>query len=213
MIRSIELNNFKAFKKSGRVDLKKINILVGPNSSGKSSFIKALLMLKNSIDSNEESVLGLDKEIGTYRSIVFNNDITNRVGFYIDFENQSTFTREDFRSIALRMIMFKITHRDTQDVVDHFDVEGILESLMERSSEFIVDNIHLEFNVTRRTMFCGVLSHQLHQWGLVDIVKEGPSYHIRHNKRYISVPDIIKPYKFYFRIDEDKSINWRMSWR
>ena len=69
MIRSIELNNFKAFKKSGRVDLKKINILVGPNSSGKSSFIKALLMLKNSIDSNEESVLGLDKEIGTYRSI------------------------------------------------------------------------------------------------------------------------------------------------
>ena len=205
MIRSIELNNFKAFKKSGRVDLKKINILVGPNSSGKSSFIKALLMLKNSIDSNEESVLGLDKEIGTYRSIVFNNDITNRVGFYIDFENQSTFTREDFRSIALRMIMFKITHRDTQDVVDHFDVEGILESLMERSSEFIVDNIHLEFNVDEKDhvfVECFHINFTNGDW--VDIVKEGPSYHIRHNKRYISVPDIIKPYKFYFRIDEDK---------
>ena len=74
---------------------------------------------------------------------------------------------------------------------------------MERSSEFIVDNIHLNSMWTKDHVF-GVLSHQLHQWGLGGYREGRPSYHIRHNKRYISVPDIIKPYKFYFRIDEDK---------
>ncbi|QGU96283.1 AAA family ATPase [Clostridium bovifaecis] len=46
MIKAIEFINFKAFKDSNKVDLKKINILVGPNSGGKSSFIKGILTLK-----------------------------------------------------------------------------------------------------------------------------------------------------------------------
>ena len=45
---SIRLINYRCFEDSGNVDLKPINILVGANSSGKSSFLKFFPLLKQS---------------------------------------------------------------------------------------------------------------------------------------------------------------------
>jgi predicted ATPase len=49
MIKSININNFRVFNTEQAFEIKPITILIGKNSSGKSSFIKLLLMLKETI--------------------------------------------------------------------------------------------------------------------------------------------------------------------
>lgn len=48
MIRSVTFENYKSFKAKTKLDLKPITVLVGTNSSGKSSFIKLLGLLSQS---------------------------------------------------------------------------------------------------------------------------------------------------------------------
>ncbi len=48
ILKSIRLNNFRCFEDTGEIELKPITILVGANSSGKSSFLKFFPLLKNS---------------------------------------------------------------------------------------------------------------------------------------------------------------------
>jgi len=49
-IQYFKVKNFKAFRESSVVDLKPLTVLAGVNSSGKSSFIQGLLLLKQSIE-------------------------------------------------------------------------------------------------------------------------------------------------------------------
>ena len=44
MISSIRVQNFKAISDSGWIKLNRLNFVVGPNSSGKSSIGKAILL-------------------------------------------------------------------------------------------------------------------------------------------------------------------------
>lgn len=50
MLKSVQLDNFKAFSNSGLIDIKPLTILCGTNSSGKSSILKSLLLLKQSFE-------------------------------------------------------------------------------------------------------------------------------------------------------------------
>lgn len=52
MIEAIRIENLRSLKDTGFVDLKKINILVGANSSGKSTFIRSFPLLSQSIKKN-----------------------------------------------------------------------------------------------------------------------------------------------------------------
>ena len=49
MIRSISFQNYRSFKTKQTIDIKPITILVGPNSSGKSSILKLFGLLKQSV--------------------------------------------------------------------------------------------------------------------------------------------------------------------
>lgn len=61
MIRNIRLRNFKAFRDTRPIEIKPITILAGPNSSGKSSIIQSLLLLKQTLENDEPDVaLNLD---------------------------------------------------------------------------------------------------------------------------------------------------------
>lgn len=60
MIRTIRLQNFKAFEDTGEIELKPITVLAGPNSGGKSSILQSLLLLKQTLDAPPEIDLSLD---------------------------------------------------------------------------------------------------------------------------------------------------------
>src|SRR5690554_699023 len=46
----IGVENFRVFKEMTEFELRPLTILIGPNNSGKSSFTKLLLLLKNGFD-------------------------------------------------------------------------------------------------------------------------------------------------------------------
>ena len=53
----LKINNFRSFKDTGFVDIKPITILLGKNSSGKSSFLRTFPMLKQSVEERTKSPL------------------------------------------------------------------------------------------------------------------------------------------------------------
>ena len=48
MINTITLENFKSYEKEIKINLGKITVLIGPNNSGKSSILQALILLSKS---------------------------------------------------------------------------------------------------------------------------------------------------------------------
>lgn len=76
MFKRLELVNFKRFQKS-HIDLTKINIIVGPNNSGKSSLLAALRLVCQTLDSYDDQVPlllnGPFGDFGTFKDLVFRN--------------------------------------------------------------------------------------------------------------------------------------------
>jgi predicted ATPase len=62
MIEYIELKNFKSIKEK-RFNLKKLNILLGLNGQGKSSFIQSLLLLRQSDEKLNKGILTLNSDL------------------------------------------------------------------------------------------------------------------------------------------------------
>ena len=60
MLKKIELENFRIFAERVSLQLRPITILIGRNSAGKSTLIKFLLMLQQSLDASEEDFLKTD---------------------------------------------------------------------------------------------------------------------------------------------------------
>lgn len=56
-MRSIRLKNFRSFEDTGRIELKPITILVGANSSGKSSFLRFFPLLRQTVETRTDSPL------------------------------------------------------------------------------------------------------------------------------------------------------------
>jgi len=84
----LRLENFRLFQDSGWFDLAPLTCLVGRNSSGKSSVISGLLLLKQSIE-NEVfgsaitplALSGQYCDLGQFRDLVHNHDESFEVSF------------------------------------------------------------------------------------------------------------------------------------
>lgn len=79
MITKVSAQNFKSWKDTGEINLAPITGLFGSNSSGKTSILQLVLMLKQTAESEDRTqVLHLgDKsslvELGTFRDVLFNH--------------------------------------------------------------------------------------------------------------------------------------------
>lgn len=73
MIRNIEIKNFKSIK-SKYFPLRNLNVLLGLNGQGKSSFIQSLLILRQSADSLKKGVLqlnGSEFQVGSTKDALY----------------------------------------------------------------------------------------------------------------------------------------------
>lgn len=90
MINQIEIKNFKSIK-SAVVKTSNLNVLMGLNGMGKSSFLQMLLLLMQS-DKLEERILDLDgilAQIGQGRDAMYQFATEDYIGFGIQFEEQA----------------------------------------------------------------------------------------------------------------------------
>jgi predicted ATPase len=95
MLTSLHLKRFKAWADTGPIALKPITLLLGTNSSGKSSLIQSLLLLKQTVESPDRTIhLNLG---GDERNDVFNfgdfSSILTQGSTDRQFEIHFTFTR------------------------------------------------------------------------------------------------------------------------
>lgn len=88
MIKSIELKNFKSIK-AKYFPLRNLNVLLGLNGQGKSTFIQSLLILRQSADSLKKGILqlnGNEFNIGTTKDALYqytgnNEDLSISIAF------------------------------------------------------------------------------------------------------------------------------------
>ena len=87
MLKSLRIQNFKAWKDTGIVDMAPITLFFGANSSGKSSIGQFLMMLKQTADSSDRRTVfypgGKDSavQLGSFQEMVYGRDPTEKIGF------------------------------------------------------------------------------------------------------------------------------------
>lgn len=89
MLRTMRIENFKAWRDTGPVRLAPLTIFFGGNSAGKSSLGHLLLALKQTVESSDRKRafhLGDDNtsiDLGTFEDCVYNHDIESKIKFSI----------------------------------------------------------------------------------------------------------------------------------
>jgi AAA15 family ATPase/GTPase len=92
MIRAIELENFKAFGQKAIIPLAPITLIFGENSSGKSSILQAINLLKQTRESRESGVSLLPKtdhgivDLGSFQDLIFDHDLKKTLAIRIDMD-------------------------------------------------------------------------------------------------------------------------------
>lgn len=95
MFKRLRLTNFKAWKDTGDIPLKPVTLLLGTNSSGKSSLIQSLLLLKQTAQSPDRTVhlnLGGDElndlfSFGSFEDVLHQGSVSPRqFSIAFDFE-------------------------------------------------------------------------------------------------------------------------------
>lgn len=85
MFHALSVENFKSFAQEQRVRLAPITLIYGPNSSGKSSLIQALMLLKQSLTRpSEQGGLvsnGEFVDLGDYAAMAHNHCVENEIRF------------------------------------------------------------------------------------------------------------------------------------
>ena len=91
MIKSIEIKNFKSIK-SKYFPLRNLNVMMGLNGQGKSSFIQALLLLRQASQNNPTTRLnlnGYEISLGTSKDILYQYcKKDDKLSFTIQFEDK-----------------------------------------------------------------------------------------------------------------------------
>jgi len=82
----LSISNFKTIRELKEFNFNSINIISGVNSSGKTSFIQFLLLLKKTIEAQLANPRLVFDNFGTYESLVFGKDANNQIGFELLFE-------------------------------------------------------------------------------------------------------------------------------
>lgn len=89
MLRSLSLKNFKSFETLEELEFKPITILCGVNSSGKSSILKSILLLKQTMESQQVDTKllfnGKMVKLGAFENIVHNHNTSNEMRFTLTY--------------------------------------------------------------------------------------------------------------------------------
>lgn len=96
MFRRLRIQNFKCWADTGEMRLAPITVLFGRNSSGKTSIIRFVLMLKQTVESADQSrALDLGDpqslaDLGTFEDVVHGHDPRSSIAFELAWDQAET---------------------------------------------------------------------------------------------------------------------------
>lgn len=94
MLTRLSLENFKSWKDTGDIPMKPITGFFGANSSGKTSLLQALLMMKQTVDSPDRGIVlhfGDDKtpvDLGDFESVIHRHDTEQTLMLSLDWNSK-----------------------------------------------------------------------------------------------------------------------------
>lgn len=219
MLKSLGVENFKAFKENSVIDFKKINVLLGPNSSGKSSYLKALLTINNTLKSKEsEPALNLNDQIGGFRSIVHGKSSDSvRFRFKLDdnISVEEVETELINESVTGKGAVFLYAIIRLTNVDNSFDFNKYKETIQKlyrdyRSNpvkEFIFSVKETPKKPNTINKFKMILLNN----DEITIFTRRNSYYMKFNGVEFKEPNLVEPYKFYFNLNSEKVLRSRSS--
>ena len=92
MLKRITIENYKAFKEPTTFELRPITVLLGKNSSGKSSICNLLSVLSYMLSDKSKGVFSMtngDIKLGSVFSELFYTDIKSKLKFDLAFDNNA----------------------------------------------------------------------------------------------------------------------------
>lgn len=100
MLTKLRIKNFKCLRDTEDLEIRPLTFLVGPNSSGKSSLLQMLLMLRQTVDSTDifnplapnDSLV----KMGSYSEFIYKNDIKRELEVDLEFCEYSKKHRKFF---------------------------------------------------------------------------------------------------------------------
>lgn len=129
-LKSISFENYKSFHEKQTIQLKPITILIGKNSSGKSSIAKLFTLLENSLSGEIEEPLLLSNnevELGAdFENLFFGNKLAGRLTFNLKFDNNAeieTTLQERYNRFGDRAYGLEIHEWKYKDDTNHFEFE------------------------------------------------------------------------------------------
>ncbi|WP_318463187.1 AAA family ATPase [Photobacterium leiognathi] len=129
MLKKIKLENFKSFGEQQEIELAPLTLLYGPNSSGKSSIIQSLLLIKQSMESRNQHASpkfsGELIDLDSFKTIVHRHDIDRDISFEVEYtslldteehraktSNNPVFGRQDLRTLKLQYSNYEIDNEN-----------------------------------------------------------------------------------------------------
>lgn len=105
MLREYQLTNFKAFAGPETIPIRPITLIYGPNSSGKSSILQSLLLLKQTLQEaeNPETLLlpkGNLVNLGGYREFIHRHDVSKQFSFKVLLDVDKHETPNPFENLV-----------------------------------------------------------------------------------------------------------------
>ena len=129
MLNSLRIQNFKSWKDTGDIQFGSLTGFFGTNSSGKTSILQFLLMLKQTVESSDRAqVLNLGDEhsyveLGTMYDVVHKHEKISDISFYLDWNNYlNKYDDEENKDFKKTKNIFSSTIKIDEDfiVLDKF---------------------------------------------------------------------------------------------
>ena len=145
-LRSISFQNYKAFYEEQTIQLKPITILIGKNSSGKSSIAKLFTLLENSLSGEIDEPLLLSNngvELGAdFENLFFGNKLAGRLNFKLQFDNNveiETTLQERYNRFGDRAYGLEIYEWKYRNENDYFGFELTEDGYVDNISSSEID--------------------------------------------------------------------------
>lgn len=129
MLTRLSLANFKAYEHAG-VELRNLNVFIGPNNSGKSSILAAIRLLAQTTQSTDPEVKmlldGALGDFGTFKDVVFGNHRGRPLSISVHVVNE----RDQTASVGLHLTYkYRTVRREL--ILQHVELVDGHDSLVE----------------------------------------------------------------------------------
>lgn len=192
MLTQLQYLNFKSWQSTGLLNLAPITGFFGTNSSGKTSLLQALLLLKQTAESSDRNQI-LDfgdsnkyVDLGSYEETIYQHQPVFDLNFKLEWVLQNRLKIEDPEDS--RKILF-------EGIRMHFDVDIAQES----RRQVVADNFSYQLGGHHFQMLKERASNGY------KIVYEGPNKDFKFIKRQMRAWPLPPPVKFYGFPDQVKS--------